>query len=175
MLNEWQELDEEELSDNGQELMANYGPFSVVLYGRLKKLQLFEVPEDTSDFLRTLIIFYTKNAEGMEKNKDNLNNVKALVSLFPSSKELIEMLGFHQLRGKDRVFIKIALDIMTFYYKITELPLFQKLQSDIIPLALHFYKGLNYQTLQEIISELSPFLSYLIIINRQKKMVVNVW
>lgn len=159
VLNEWQELDEEELSDNGQELMSTYGPFSVMLYGRLKKLQLFEIPEEPSQFLRSLIQFYTKNAEEMGKNKDCFANVKALVSMFPSSKEFIEILGFHQLRGKDRVFLKIALDIMTFYYKVTEIPLFKKLQSDIIPLALRFYESLNSQALQEIINELSPFIS----------------
>ena len=159
VLNEWQELDEEELSDNGQELMSNYGPFSVILYARLKKLQLFEIPEEPFLFLKSLIQFYKKNAEGMGDNKDCCANVKALVSMFPPSKEFIEILGFHQLRGKDRVFLKIALDIMTFYYKVTESPLFKKLQSEVIPLALHFYKSLNSQTLQEIINELSPFSS----------------
>lgn len=157
VLNEWQELEEEELSDNGQELMSTYGPFSVILYARLKKLQLFQVPEDPSVFLKTLVQFYTKNAEEMGTKKESMMNVRALVSLFSSSKELKEILSFRQLRGKDRVFFKVALDIMTFYYRIAEAPLFKKLQTEVIPLALHFYSSLDSRALRELLNEPSLF------------------
>lgn len=159
VLNDWQELDEEELSDNAQELMSNYGPFSVMLYGRLKKVKLFDVPEEPSVFLKSLIRFFTKNAKEIMKSKESYENIKKLVSLFPSPKEFKDILGFHQLRGKERVFLKVALDIMIFYYEMTELPLFEKLQKDIIPLALNFYKLLTPQALKEITNELSPFSS----------------
>eukprot|EP00826_Nyctotherus_ovalis_P002147 TRINITY_DN10404_c0_g4_i1.p1 TRINITY_DN10404_c0_g4~~TRINITY_DN10404_c0_g4_i1.p1 ORF type:complete len:150 (-),score=28.20 TRINITY_DN10404_c0_g4_i1:185-634(-) len=149
--------------------MSTYGPFSVILYARLKKLRLFEVPEEPSLFLKSFIQFYTKNAEEMGSKKESTINVKALVSLFSSSKELKEILSFRQLRGKDRVFFKVALDIMTFYYRIAEAPLFKKLQTEVIPLALHFYQSLNPRTLRELLNEPSLFTGSLLVDYRESE------
>jgi len=132
--------------------MSTYGPFSVILYARVKKLKLFEI-SDSSNFLEKLIEFYSKNAREISKN-DALKNIKTLISLFPSPKRFTKLLGFHRAKGRDMIFFKLALDIMTFYYKTIESPLFIKLQREIIPLALNFYKIVGTSVLKEIISEL---------------------
>ena len=138
--------------------MSTYGPFSVILYSRVKKLKLFDVSEPSS-FLEKFIVFYTKHAREMNKNEAALANVQSLVSLFPSPKRFTKLLSFHRLRGRDMVFFKLALDIMTFYYKTTEAPLFTKLQKEVIPLALQFYKALSPPTLKEITTELLSYVS----------------
>ena len=156
--NEWQELDEEEESDGGQELLSTYGPFSVILYARVKKLKLFEV-SDASSFLEKFAYFYIKNAKEMSTNEAAFRNIRTLVSLFPSPKRFTQLVSFHRLRGRDMAFFKLALDVLTYYYKATESPLFVKLQKEVIPLALQFYSTLSAQTLKEIASELTSSIN----------------
>ncbi len=153
MPNEWQELDEEEESDGGQELLSTYGPFSVILYARVKKLKLFDIGEPGA-FLERFVDFYIRNAKEMGNKGTALKSVQTLVSLFPSPRRFTKLLHFHRLRGRDMVFFKVALDIMTFYYKETESPLFSRLQNEIIPLALQFYRSLSPQTIKDVSSEL---------------------
>jgi len=151
--NEWQELDEEEESDIGQELLSSYGPLSVILYSRVKKHKLFPVPE-SSLFLEKLASFYLRNAANMEKDIAAMKNIKLLVSFFPSYKQFKELLKANHFRNRDFIFFKLALDILTFYYKTTELPLFKKLQTEIISLALAFYTSLTNSCLHDIVTEL---------------------
>jgi hypothetical protein len=153
VLNEWQELDEEEESDAGQELLSSYGPLSVILYSRVKKHELFPVPAP-SLFLEKLVAFYMKNAANMEKDPTAMKTIKLLVSFFPTYKEFKELLKSNRFRGRDFIFFKLALDILTVYYKTIELPLFKKLQCEIIPLALSFYSSLTNSCLHDIVTEL---------------------
>lgn len=151
--NEWQELDEEELSDGGQELLSSCGPLSVILYARVKKQKLFTIHE-SSLFLEKLVSFYIKNVSKMENSIVAMKNMKSLASLFPSIKELDELLKTRRIRSRDMVFFKLILDILTLYYKQIEVPLFKKLQSEIIPLALFFYESHSTQSLNDLATDL---------------------
>ena len=156
--NEWQELDEEEVSDGGQELLSSYGPFSVMLYSRIKKLKLFEIP-GSSLFLEKVIKFYVTNAKKMETDFISVKNLKTLIGLFPSYKRFNILLSSRRRVAKDMTFFKLALDIMTQYYQLTEIPLYRKLQCEVIPLALTFYKLLPTECLTEINNELQSALN----------------
>jgi len=147
--NDWQELEEEEESDNGQELLSSYGPFSVILYARVKKLKLFDIT-DAGEFIESLAGFYVNNIKDADKSESALKKLKTLVSLFPSPKRFMQLLKFHRQKGKEMVFFKLAVDILTFFNKVTESPLFARLQKEVIPLAIQFYKSMNQDTLKDI-------------------------
>ncbi len=147
--NDWQELDEEETSDNGQELLSAYGPFSVILYARIKKLKLFNI-NDIGDFLENLADFYVRNIKETEKSEAAVRSLQTLVGLFPPPGRFMQLLRFHQQKGREMIFFKLALDILHFYYKATEAPMFVRLQRDVIPLGTRLYRNLSEETLKEI-------------------------
>ena len=156
--NDWQELDEEEESDGAQELLSSFGPFSVILYSRIKKLKLFDV-NDSESFLRNLLEFYIKNIKNADKSEEAIRNIKALVDLFPSTKKFCNLLKFHHQQGSEMIFFKLALDIWYFYCKATDGPLFTKLQKDVIPLAIKLYKTMSGKALDEVAELLSSYVA----------------
>ena len=151
--NDWQELDEEEESDNGQELMSSYGPLSVILYARVKKLKLFE-PSDASSFLGQLADFYMRSLKELEKGEGGLQNIKGFINILPSPKRLRQLVNFRRLAGRDVVFFKFSLDMLASYYKITEGPLYTKLQREILPLAVELHRWLSPAALKDMAEEL---------------------
>ncbi len=147
--NDWQELDEEEESDNGQELLTAYGPFSVILYARLKKLKLFPI-NDIGDFLENLAEFYVTNIKQADKSEEAVRNLRTLVGLFPPPGRFMQLLRYHQQKGREMVFFKLALDVMHFYCKLTESPLFVRLQKDILPLGIRLYSSMSEEALKDV-------------------------
>lgn len=147
--NDWQELEEEEESEGAQELLLSYGPFSVILYSRVKKLKLFSVTEP-ENFLKSLLEFYIKNIKHADKSEEAICNIKTLVGLFPPIKKFCNLLKFHRQQGAEMIFFKLAIDILYFYYKATDGPLFVKLQKDVVPLAINLYKTLSGKALDDI-------------------------
>lgn len=135
--------------------MRTYGPYSVILYARLRKARQIESLHDGLSFIKKFIGVYLKNMGQGPKNCIALANLESLVSNFPTRKQFVELIDFHRLGGeKDMICFKLTLDMMTFYYRRSEKPLFKKLKYEVIPLALKFYKLITDQTLSEINREL---------------------
>lgn len=153
--------------------MSNYGPFSVILYARIKKLKLFEINE-ANTFLEKLADYYVRNIKDAEQDERKKEKVKTLVNLLPSPKKLMQLIKFHRQSGRDMVFFKLALDILTFYYKTFEYPLFTSLQKEIFPLTLQLYKSLSNTTIKDITKEITDSvakkdLTWLIIFKSKKE------
>lgn len=146
--NDWQDLIEEEESDYAQEMLSTYGPFSVVLYSRVKKLNLFSAESDNG-FLDSLANFYTDNMHDIG-NERSLQNLKDLVQQFPPIPKLLKLFKRRKQTVKETVFFKLAIDILENFYKKTEEPVYAKLRSQVFPLAIKFYSSLNELIINEI-------------------------
>eukprot|EP00826_Nyctotherus_ovalis_P066782 TRINITY_DN990_c0_g1_i5.p1 TRINITY_DN990_c0_g1~~TRINITY_DN990_c0_g1_i5.p1 ORF type:complete len:171 (-),score=15.54 TRINITY_DN990_c0_g1_i5:114-626(-) len=144
--------DREELEDV-QMLLNCYGPIAITLHMEMKTSGILGEYESVH-FLKKLVHFYAKNLMEMEKNRFALLNIRRLVSLFPSFSQLRKILRPHTYRGREMIFFKLLLDILTNYYKATEIPLFKTLQGKVIPLALSFYSSQSTSTLHDIVEEL---------------------
>lgn len=130
--------------------MSAYGPLAVVIYAEVKKRGLFKIT-NASFFLEELIEFYMDNAQKIFENEVATVKLHSLVSIFPSTDYLAKLLPTRaKSSSKDMVLTKLLLDIMVWYYKATERPLFTKLQKEIIPLALSFYRSISREKLKEI-------------------------
>eukprot|EP00826_Nyctotherus_ovalis_P031565 TRINITY_DN2524_c0_g3_i2.p2 TRINITY_DN2524_c0_g3~~TRINITY_DN2524_c0_g3_i2.p2 ORF type:complete len:163 (+),score=36.87 TRINITY_DN2524_c0_g3_i2:475-963(+) len=130
--------------------MAAYGPLAVIVYAEVKKHNLFKIT-NASFFLEELIEFYMDNAQKISEDETAIGKLHLLVSLFPSTEYLAKLLPTRtKSSSRDMVLIKLLLDIMAWYYKATERPLFTKLQKEIIPLALTFYRSISKEKLKEI-------------------------
>lgn len=130
--------------------MSTYGPLAVLLYTGVKKSNLFRIT-NASFFLEELIEFYLDNALKLSEYESATWKLHSLVSLFPSTEYFTKLLPTHSKPlFKEMVIFKLLLDVMTWYYKVTERPLYKKLQREVIPLALNFYKSITRSTLKEI-------------------------
>lgn len=57
------------------------------------------------------------------------------------------------------IFFKLTLDILTHYYRTVEAPLFRKLQTEIIPLAIAFYSWHTNHSLFCIVTEFTDCMN----------------
>jgi len=130
--------------------MSTYGPLAVLVYTGVKKCNLFRIT-NASFFLEELIDFYLDNAVKLCEHETAKWKLHSLIALFPSTEYFTKLLPTHcKALFKEMVIFKLLLDIMTWYYKVTERPLYKKLQREIIPLALSFYRSITKSTLKEV-------------------------
>eukprot|EP00826_Nyctotherus_ovalis_P007132 TRINITY_DN1175_c0_g1_i17.p1 TRINITY_DN1175_c0_g1~~TRINITY_DN1175_c0_g1_i17.p1 ORF type:complete len:169 (+),score=34.78 TRINITY_DN1175_c0_g1_i17:436-942(+) len=155
--NDWQDLIEEEESDYAQEMLSAYGPFSVVLYSRVKKLNLFSTESDNG-FLGSLAGFYTDNMHNIG-NEKSLQNIKDLVQQFPPIPKLLKLFEHYRQTVKETVFFKLAIDILENFYKKTEEPVYTELRSQVLPFAIKFYSSLNKLIINEINELIKSYVS----------------
>jgi len=141
-------LAEEEESDYAQNTLSSYRPFSVILYSRVKKLNLFFADSD-DDFLCSLANFYTENIHNIQ-NERSLNNLKDLINQFPLTPKLFKLIKHYNQTVKEMIFFKLVIDIMENFYKKTEQPIFTKLRGQVLPLAINFYTSINELVIQNI-------------------------
>ena len=149
VINDWKEIEEEKRNKCAQDLLSMYGPFSVIIYSRIKKSELFQIP-DANNFIRSFIEFYLKNIHNIKKSEEYSKNIKTLISFFPSGKKFIRLLRFHNHNAKERILFKLAIDISENYFKSMERPIFSKLQKRIFPLAVRFYERMTDEALTDI-------------------------
>lgn len=153
--NDWKELEEEEEHEYSQRLLSTYGPFSVVIYARIKNGKLFTI-DLNKDFSTFLIEFYAKCMTEINTNESAFKDLKKLVELFPYPNKILRLVGSQRNNVKEMLFIKITTDIQENYHKSVERPLFKTLQKKVFPLALKFYSRLEERTISEINNLLKP-------------------
>lgn len=130
--------------------MSTYGSLAVIIYKGVKKHNLFKIT-NASFFLEEFIEFYMNNAQRVSKHVIVAEKLHLLVSLFPTTEQLDKLLSSRSANlSKEMLILKLLLDIMTWYYKTTEKPLYKKLQKEVIPLALKFYMAIGNSALKEI-------------------------
>jgi len=138
-----------EASEYSRKLLTMYGPFAVVLHSRIKNFKLIKL-NDNNDFLGSLIEFYLKNIHEVYKTKDAFKNIKTLVDFFPSSKRFMSILKYHKQTAKEKILLKLVIDILENFYRATGRPLFEKLRSKVFPLAMRFYGKMKSEILTDI-------------------------
>jgi len=146
---DWKELEKEEESEYSQRLLAVYGPFSVVLYARIRNGKLFTINVE-KDFAVFITEFYMRCIGEMDTNEKAFRDLKSLIKLFPSSSKILKLLHSQKKNVKEMMFMKLAIDILEHYHKIIEKPLFTTLQRKVLPLALKFYSTLEEETISEM-------------------------
>lgn len=142
-------LGEGEASEYTRRLLSTYGPFSVVLYARVKKFKLVPLSEN-GDFVDALIEFYLRNVQEVNKTKEAYKSIKKLIDFLPSSRRFIHILKFHKPTAKERILFKLAIDVLENFYRATGRPMFKRLQTKVFPLALRFYRRMTDEALTDI-------------------------
>ena len=102
-----------------------------------------------------MIEFFINNIREIENSKSARENIRNLIGIIPNLQFIKEnFLVRHNKSPKEKILVKLIIDIMTWYYKLTEEPLYQALKKEIIPFAINFYKSLSETCLKEIELEL---------------------
>ena len=91
--NDWKELEKEEISEFGRKLISTYGPFSVVIYSRIKEKNLLNINniDDIDDFLLTLLKFYTKCMNDIATNERSFKSLKNFIELFLPAIKILKL------------------------------------------------------------------------------------
>jgi len=147
-------VDEKQMVGTEEELEEMYGPLAWKVYNGIRSEALFKITSSTF-FIEEFIEFYAANIQLIDKDKIASKNMRTLITLLPSFKELRALLPLlHKYSPRQMVMYKLILDMMICYYKKAEEPVYKKLRREVIPLALAFYEGISGATLIGIISEL---------------------
>ncbi len=67
---------------------------------------------------------------------------------------------------KDFLLVKLAIDVHATYGKLFDYPLFRSYQSEVLPLALDFYRKIDPASLRDILADLKRFSQHAISTDR---------
>lgn len=140
----------------GKKALNEFGSFPALLFWRIKCKKLFPIiPMDS--FPEELLKFFVKSAKEASNDPDAIKNIHSLVNLFPSHSTLKKLIKAEGVNNKSSFFYKLAIDILSFYYRTTGGPLYKKYRKEVLPFALQVFEAYSEVLLLSISQRLSSY------------------